>query len=78
MNPHFLSEKERLRAQHKKEHDKRVCYRINAVLLYDRGRSPKEKLKALLLSEGAIRQHIQEFAPQKKLHQNRELGLQRR
>jgi asparagine synthetase A len=35
----FLSqeEREKLKNQHKKERDKRICYRINAVLLYDIG-----------------------------------------
>ena len=48
----FLSqeEREKLKAQHKKERDKRVCYRINAVLLYDTGRSYQEIAEALLLS----------------------------
>lgn len=35
----FLTPEERknLILLHKKERDKRVCYRINAVLLYDKG-----------------------------------------
>ena len=35
----FLSDQERVRlkAQHKEERDRRICYRIKAVLLYDKG-----------------------------------------
>ena len=35
----FLSQQERenLKAQHKKERDKRICDRIKAVLLFDQG-----------------------------------------
>lgn len=41
---HFLSPEERefLRIQHKKERDKRICYRINAVLLADIGWSYRQ------------------------------------
>lgn len=65
----FLTDKERnaLKAQHRLERDKRVCYRINAVLLHDKGWTISEIAEALLLSEGAIRKHIREFEDSKKL-----------
>ena len=49
----FLSQTEResLRAQHKKESDKRICYRINAVLLHDQGWTYEAIAEALLLSD---------------------------
>ena len=49
----FLSQEEReeLRAQHKKERDKRICDRIKAVLLHDKGWSYQEIAEALLLSD---------------------------
>jgi transposase len=60
----FLEEFERadLKAQHKLERDKRVCDRIKAVLLYDKGWSYSEIADALLLSEGAIRSHISQYS----------------
>lgn len=64
----FLSDRERefLKAQHRSERDRRICDRIKAVLLRDKGWSYKEIADALLLSEDAIRNHIAEF----KLHHN--------
>jgi transposase len=56
-----------LRARHKLERDRRVCDRIKAVLLYDKGWSYERIAEALLLSEGAIRNHIEEFQEQNKL-----------
>ena len=65
----FLSteERENLKAQHKKERDKRICYRINAVLLADMGWSNQQIAEALLLSDESIRQHIQDFQENKKM-----------
>ncbi len=65
----FLSDAERaqLRAQHKRERDKRVCDRIKAVLLYDKGWSIAAIAEALLLSEDTIREHITEYREFKKL-----------
>ena len=65
----FLSPEERadLRMQHKKERDKRICYRINAVLLADIGWSYREIADALLLSDEAVRQHIQEYQASRKI-----------
>lgn len=65
----FLSDAERaqLIAQHKRERDKRICDRIKAVLLFDKGWSVAAIAEALLLSEDAIRDHITEYRESKKL-----------
>ena len=65
----LLSEEERsqLRAQHKKERDGRIRDRIKAVLLYDKGWTVEEIAEALLLSEDAIRDHIDDYKSSKKL-----------
>jgi len=65
----FLSQAERdaLKAQHKKERDKRICDRIKAVLLFDKGWTYEEIAHVLLLSDEAIRQHVQEFQTSHKL-----------
>lgn len=65
----FLSENEReqLKAQHRKERDRRICDRIKAVLLYDKGWSISAIAEALLLSDDAIRHHISEYQALKKL-----------
>lgn len=54
----FLSEEERitLKAQHKKERDKRICDRIKAVLLFDEGWLYPQIAHVLLLSDEAVRQ----------------------
>ena len=58
---HFLSSQERdsLKIQHRLERDKRVCDRIKAVLLSDEGWDFREIAHALLLSDEAVRQHVQ-------------------
>jgi len=65
----FLSkeEKERLRSQHKKERDKRICDRIKAVLLYDKGWTFMQISEALLLTDVIVRQHIREYNGFRKL-----------
>lgn len=65
----FLTDDERsnLRAQHKKERDKRVCDRIKAILLYDKGWSPQQIAEALLITDDSVRNHIEEFKISKKL-----------
>lgn len=65
----FLSDEQRtqLRVQHKKERDRRICDRIKAVLLYDKGWSCKQISEALLLSEDSIRQHIEDYQNSNKL-----------
>ena len=75
----FLSDAERsqLMAQHRRERDKRICDRIKAVLLFDKGWSIAAIEEALLLSEDAIREHITEYRDAKKLKPENE-GLSRR
>lgn len=65
----FLDDNERahLKLRHKVERDKRVCDRIKAVLLYDKGWSISAIAEALLLSEDAIRDHISQYKESKKL-----------
>lgn len=65
----FLDDVERaqLKTQHKKERDKKICDRIKAVLLYDKGWSFEKIAEALLLTEQAIRQHVDEYKSFKKL-----------
>lgn len=65
----FLDDLERaqLKDQHRKERDKRVCDRIKAILLYDKGWSIPKIAEALLLSEDAIRDHISQYKDSKKL-----------
>jgi transposase len=60
-------EREQLKAQHRKERDKRICDRIKAILLYDKGWSIPTIAEALFLSDDAIREHILEYKKSKKL-----------
>lgn len=60
-------EKAQLRSQHKRERDRRICDRIKAVLLYDEGWAIATIAKALLLSDDAIREHINAYKESKKL-----------
>jgi len=65
----FLSEAERntLKTQHRMERDKRVCDRIKAVLLYDKGWNFKKIAEVLLLSDVTVGQHIQDYQASQKL-----------
>ena len=65
----FLSETEKaqLKAQHKKERDKRVCDRIKAVLLYDKGWNYQQIADALLLSDEVVKIHINDYRTSQKL-----------
>ena len=65
----FLTDEERasLQQQHKKEHDKRVCDRIKAVLLRDKGWTWMQIADALLLSEETLRFYLKEFQNSRKL-----------
>lgn len=56
-----------LRHRHGQEKDRRVCDRIKAVLLYDKGWSLQEIAEALLLSDESIRKHIRDYQQAKKL-----------
>jgi transposase len=44
--------------QHKSERDKRICDRIKAVLLYDKGYSYTKIAEILLLDDETIRRHV--------------------
>ncbi len=61
------SERAQLRDLHRKERDKRICDRIKAVLLYDKGWSIQKIAEALLLSEDSICDHISQYKDSKKL-----------
>lgn len=65
----FLTDQERtqLKAQHKRERDKRICDRIKAVLLSDEGWTPQQIAKVLLISDQAVREHVQEYETSNKL-----------
>ncbi len=65
----FLSDHERtqLIVQHRRERDKRICDRIQAVLLFDKDWPIPSIAEALFLSEDAIRNHIAEYRDSKKL-----------
>jgi transposase len=65
----FLTEQERaqLKIQHRQERDGRIRDRIKAVLLYDEGWLPKDIAKVLLISDEAVRHHIDEYQTSKKL-----------
>lgn len=65
----FLNDEERarLRIQHKQERDGRIRDRIKAILLHDKGWSIQQIAEALLLSDEAIRNHVDEYKTSKKL-----------
>jgi transposase len=65
----FLRDHERiqLKLQHKRERDKRVCDRIKAVLLADEGWASQQIAKVLLISDQAVREHVQEYKTLNKL-----------
>ena len=60
----FLDDQERanLIIQHKKERDGKVRDRIKAVLLHDKGWSSQQIAEALLISDQAVRNHIQDYS----------------
>ena len=60
----FLNDQEKahLKLQHKQERDGRVRDRIKAVLLHDKGWSPQQIAEALLISDQAVRNHIEDYA----------------
>lgn len=65
----FLTPEERnkLKVQHKQERDKRICDRIKAVLLADKGWTFQQIAEALLLSDEAVSQHLQDYLTRQKL-----------
>ena len=60
-------ERDQLRAQHRQERDKRICDRIKAVLLFDKGWNHQEIAEVLLLSDEAVKQHILDYQASRKL-----------
>ena len=58
-NSHFLppSERNSLKALHRKERDKKICDRIKAILLLDNGWSYDRIATALLLDSDTIRRY---------------------
>lgn len=65
----FLNDQEKahLKMQHKHERDGRIRDRIKAVLLHDKGWSPQQIAEALLISDQAVRNHIEDFNTAQKL-----------
>jgi transposase len=68
----FLSDKQKqeLKVQHSDERDRRICDRIKAVLLYDKGWTYEAIAEALLLTHEAIRKHIKDYQTAQKLRTN--------
>ena len=62
-----LEERNKLKLQHKQERDKRVCDRIKAVLLADKGWTFQQIAEVLLLSDETISQHLQDYLASQKL-----------
>lgn len=64
-----FSEEERknLIAKHKREHDKRTCDRIKAVLLYDKGYTYQHIAEILLLDDETVRRHLEDYQRFQKL-----------
>lgn len=65
----FLDDVERaeLNYQHKHERDGRIRDRIKAVLLRDKGWTPQQIAEALLISDQAVRNHLEDFHTSRKL-----------
>jgi transposase len=61
------NEREQLKTQHRLERDGRIRDRIKAVLLRDKGWSFQQIADALLLSDDAIRNHVEEYMKARKL-----------
>ena len=56
-----------LKKCHKKERDKRICDRIKAVLLYDKGYSYTKVAEIRLLDDETIRRHVKTYFSRNKL-----------
>lgn len=67
MNFLTSQEREQLKLHHRRERDGRIRDRIKAVLLYDEGWAPKDIARVLLISDEAVRSHIDEYKASKKL-----------
>ena len=60
-------ERDALKLQHKQERDCRICDRIKAVLLDDKGWSPQQIAEALLITPQAVRNHLRDYETDRKL-----------
>ena len=60
------AERNTLIASHKKERDRRVCDRIKATLLYDKGYTYSKIAEILLLDDETVRRHIEDYFSQYK------------
>lgn len=60
-------EREDLKNRHKKERDKRICDRIKAVLLHDKGWNYDQIAEVLLLDNETVRLHIRDYQSVHKL-----------
>jgi transposase len=58
---------DQLKLQHKQEIDGRFRYRIKAILLYDEGWSPQQIAKVLLISDQAVRNHLDDYKTSNQL-----------
>lgn len=56
-----------LKAQHRKERDKRVCDRIKTILAYDDGYTYSEIARLLLLDDETVRRHVEDYLKRQKL-----------
>jgi len=65
----FLTEDEReaLKAQHRREKNRRIADRIKAILLSDKGWTYRQIAEALLIDEQTIGRHVDEYLEDKKL-----------
>lgn len=65
----FLTEKEitELKAQHRRERDRRIADRIKAIIHKNNGWTNKEIAEALFLDEETVSTHIDEYSASKKL-----------
>jgi len=61
------AERAKLTIQHKQERDGRIRDRIKAILLHDKGWSLRQIAEALLISDEAVRNHIQDYNTARKL-----------
>jgi len=66
---HFLDDQARtnFKTQHKQERDGRIRDRIKAILLYDKGWTPQAIAEALLISDQAVRNFVDEYKTSNKL-----------
>ena len=58
-------------AQHRKERDRRICDRLKAVLLLDKGYAYREIAEILLLDDATIRRHVKDFFFENKVFPER-------